>query len=345
MVILFFYITICNDTIYQKLNQNSEKKKHFIFKAKKKAKNKDKVFNFVKEFFSPKEIEKQFYYNNLTEITTIFGQNTKVGNSLQILNKLINICERIKCLNIISPFGLRSIIKKPIHYKKYDITILPYSYRQAIKIDLILDYKTLFYTKFQNDFCKNRLYILRDEIVNNIPKVDTKQNELIIKIRSGDIFTSCINRHYAQPPLCFYQKIINENKFEKITILSNGHENPVVDRLLKMYPKIRYIEGTLEEAISFIIYAYNIVHSISTFQITLLDFNKNLQNLYIYKMHPFNVKQVNCLVHIMKASNKYLKIMINKWNNTKEQLNLMLNEKCVNDIMYTYFPLKKNSFL
>ena len=46
---------------------------------------------------------------------------------------------------------------------------------------------------------------------------------------------------YSQPPLCFYQKIINENKFDKIFILSNGHENPVIGRLLKLYPGIRYL--------------------------------------------------------------------------------------------------------
>ena len=261
------------------------------------------------------------------------------------MNYLINICERIKCKNIIIPYGLRTIIKKPIYYQKFNITIFPYSYRKTIKIDITLFNRTIFYLKFRNESFKNRLYILREEIVNNIPKVDIKQNELVIKIRSGDIFSNCINPHYAQPPLCFYQKIIIENKFENITILSNGHENPVVDRLLKMYPEIKYIEGTLEEAISFMVYAYNLVHSVSTFQQFLLFFNKNLQNLYIYEMSPFNVKNIKYFAHIMKASDKYLEIMKNKWNNTKEQLNLMLKEKCINNIMYTFFPLKKNEIL
>ena len=45
---------------------------------------------------------------------------------------------------------------------------------------------------------------------------------------------NAINTNYAQPPLCFYKKIINENNYENIYLISNGHENPVVDRLLKL---------------------------------------------------------------------------------------------------------------
>ena len=36
---------------------------------------------------------------------------------------------------------------------------------------------------------------------------------------------------------------------------------------------------------------------------------------------------VNFTIHKMKASFKYLQIMKNKWKNSKEQLNLMINEK------------------
>ena len=129
-----------------------------------------------------------------------------------LLNKLINVCENIKCINIISPYSLRKIIKNPINYKKYNITIFPYSYINLTKIDIILKTPTIFYFKFPKESYKNRLYILREEIIKNLPKVDIKQNELIIKIRSGDIFVNCIHHDYAQPPLCFYQKIIIVSK-------------------------------------------------------------------------------------------------------------------------------------
>ena len=137
-----------------------------------------------------------------------------------------------------------------------------------------------------------------------------------------------INKNYAQPPLCFYQKIINDNNFNKIYILSNGHENPVVDRLLNFNPKIEFKKDSLVNDISKIISAYNFVISQSTFAQCLIRLNDNLKNLYIYKYGKYHLKNFNCTIHEMQASKKYKKIMFKKWKNTKEQLDLMLNETC-----------------
>ena len=44
----------------------------------------------------------------------------------------------------------------------------------------------------------------------------------------------------------FLSKIINENNFTNIFLLSNGHENPCVDISLKLYPNIKFIHGSVE---------------------------------------------------------------------------------------------------
>ena len=82
--------------------------------------------------------------NNLNNIETIsVGQ----GNALIMLNHLINICEKIKCINIKSPMGLDNIIKKPILYKDFNITILPHYYAHKINIDIKLSTSTVYYFK------------------------------------------------------------------------------------------------------------------------------------------------------------------------------------------------------
>ncbi len=232
---------------------------------------------------------------------------------------------------------MESIIKNPIFYKKYNITIYPYQYKNKIKIDIFLNTGTIFYFKYKKMVKVNRLKILRQEIINNIPKFVTNHDEIIIKIRSGDIFINDTNPVYSQPPLCFYEKIINENKFRKIYILSNGHENPVINELLKLYPKILYIEGSIQEAVSMIIYSYNLVHSVSTFQEYLIPFNNNLENLYVYELIYYDVSNINYNVHKMKPSIKYKNIMQNKWKIAKEQLNLMITENCLNSNIYSYY--------
>ena len=235
--------------------------------------------NYQDDFFKLPIVKKQIYDKNLTYIETLYGVSGNVGNALIRLNNIINICEKISCRNIVLG-GLRNIIKNPIFYKKYNITIFPYSYKNKIKIDISLGSRNLFYFSYKKNHYM-RLSIIRNEVLNNIPKYKANANDLYINIRSGDIFLNAINPHYSQPPLCFYKKIINNNKFNKIFLLSNGHENPVVDELLKSYKEIKFIHGSVEFDISIIVNAYNFVMPVSTFPHTLINLNYNLKNLYL----------------------------------------------------------------
>ena len=66
-------------------------------------------------------------------------------------------------------------------------------------------------------------------------------------------------------------KTINKNKYENIFIISNGHENPVVDELLKLYPKIKYLHCSVEYDMSIIINGYNFIIPVSTFSYNLIS--------------------------------------------------------------------------
>lgn len=295
--------------------------------------------DFNDEFFRMTEIKQQIQRKNIKYVDTLAGPALNVGNSLIILNNMINICIYIKCKNIIIPnCTLGKIIKNPIYNKEYNITILPNSYKNKKKIDIYLPFSSIFFFKYTTKRNLVHLYMIREEVLNNIPKYLAAPKDLYIHIRSGDIFINVINRFYSQPPLCFYRKIINESNYQNYYILSNGHENPVIDKLLSLHPYIKYIHGTLEYDISVIINAYNLVLSLSSFPLTLIYLNNNLLNLYIYDMMNFNyldtlnsnLNNTKFKIHKMKPSSDYFKYMNEKWNNTKFQLNLMISEKCDN---------------
>ena len=55
-----------------------------------------------------------------------------------------------------------------------------------------------------------RIEIIKSEILKNLPQVNIKADELFIHIRSGDIFKYSIGKTLAQPPLCFYETILNK---------------------------------------------------------------------------------------------------------------------------------------
>ena len=290
------------------------------------------------EFFNLKEVKRQMHLKKLKKVQTITGGYGHIGNALIMLNNLLNICINIKCKNVITPGGLHTIIRRPIIYKEYNITLYPNTFRHKPKIDIILRKPTTFWFAYRKKPHETRIQFIRDEIIRNIPKYVSNENDLYINIRSGDVFKNKINHMYSQPPLCFYQKIINENKFDKIFILSNGHENPVIGRLLKLYPGIRYIHGRVQFDISVILNAYNFVMPISTFPMTLIVLNNKLKNLYLYELLRFNTKNANYTVHKMIPSNLYRKVMQRKWKKSKKQLRLMIKENCIKNEMQIIPP-------
>ena len=282
------------------------------------------------DFFQLTEVREQIKRKKISYIKTISGGYGNIGNGLIILNNLINICENIKCKNVITP-SLDNIIKKPIIYKEKNIIIWPNSCKDKINVDIqINNLDTIFYFNYRNKKIYNRLKIIREEVISNIPIFNNTPNDLVIHIRSGDVFVNHINMDYGQPPLCFYQKIINDNKFRNIYLTTNGHENPTVDKLLQLYPKIKFINGTLEDSISAIIYSYNSVMSISTFPFTLIKLNNNLRKIFVYSLYDYNFKDANFTIYRMQASQNYLNNIQGKWKNTKEQRDLMINENCSN---------------
>ena len=66
-------------------------------------------------------------------------------------------------------------------------------------------------------------------------KVESYFKDLLyLYIRGGDIFLeSCTHniRGYFQPPLCFYEKILDNFKFNKVFILSQDSLNPVIPKI------------------------------------------------------------------------------------------------------------------
>ena len=75
-----------------------------------------------------------------------------------------------------------------------------------MKIDININKRTLFWFNFRNKTNENRLLIIRDEILRNIPRLDSKQSDLYIHIRSGDIFINNKNRIFHNHLYVFIKK-------------------------------------------------------------------------------------------------------------------------------------------
>jgi hypothetical protein len=150
-------------------------------------------------------------------------------------------------------------------------------------------------------------------LIKNINKLN--ENDLVIHIRSGDIFSSTPHPMYVPPPLSYYVKEINKFNYEKIHIICEDTLNPVVNELLKLYKNSSYEKNSLEKDIRIILGTKNILYSVGTFIPALLMLSDNIK--YIHS--PFK--------DLEKDNQEYYKIMC-PWKNTSKQRDFILSYDC-----------------
>ena len=270
---------------------------------------------------------------NIRSVSSIFmAQNYNFGNQLKLINNAIFYCEILGCKRLILDKKSNWFIKNRIIDKKYKMSIEVGEKHDYINKNLIIDYTGFMYFYVKIIKPEFKISLLKSEILKNIPYVELNPSNLYIYIRSGDIF---IRPHklYAQPPLCFYEKIITSFRFKNILIISKDKNNPVIDALLQRYSNIIYNKNSFKKDLSLLLYSYNLVGAFSTLIYTIIRINNNIKLFWeflinipsIHYMHYY--LDNNFIIYNMKPSKYYL-IKMKNFKADKEQLNLMLNEKC-----------------
>jgi hypothetical protein len=130
------------------------------------------------------------------------------------------------------------------------------------------------------------LKILRDcFIIKGDTLTPLNDDEVVIHIRSGDIFKNDINIEYYQPPLSWYIRLITEKNFSKIYLISENRANPCLNKLLSLFPeKIFYNDNNkLDDDIKLLLAAKHVISSNGTFVPQLLLFSSYIQNVYTYE--------------------------------------------------------------
>ena len=92
--------------------------------------------------------------------------------------------------------------------------------------------------------------------LNNIFKVKSNlefnENDLLIHIRSGDIFSRNPHPGFVPPNFSFYKNIITSRDWNNVYLLAEDTINPVINKLIREFNVIFKLQS-LEEDISMII--------------------------------------------------------------------------------------------
>ena len=256
---------------------------------------------------------------NISSVKSIFlGKNSIFENLIMTINNAIYYCETLQCKNIILDNKYYWFIKKKIKYKKKKIIIRNGDVNNFEGSSLIIDktYNLINLSPFFKTDIK--IYIIKKEILTNLPKVITNKSELYIYLKS-EYYYQKANKLYIHPPYCFYQNILDNYNFSNIKIISEFINDPVANKLINEYrnKNITYKALNLKYMISYLVKSYNLVGSSSEFLNIIIILNENL--IYFWKYEYLKENKVvfnnnKMIIFKMFASKKYKMLLINSNN-------------------------------
>lgn len=241
----------------------------------------------------------------------IKGWCGRLGNNIIQLHKAIQLAVT-KNYNVIVP-----------RHKYFSKTYICLNKQIGINSKRISDPNNYFDSPNIPDVDQNRvLQILRGCFtIKDVKALDAE--DLVIHIRSGDIFDKDPHPGYIMPPLSYYVDIIRANTFKNIYLLAEDRKNPCINALLELYPNIQFELQPLEKDIRLILGAVNVVSSYGTMIDSLLLFSNNIKRVYrpSYSHILFKLESVQ---YIATNLDEYKQVMT-PWKNTQEQLDKMMN--------------------
>lgn len=156
-------------------------------------------------------------------------------------------------------------------------------------------------------------------------------NTVVVHVRGGDVFGVGPPGVYLQPPIAFYQAVLSLPQYEgyNIVLCAEDRLNPVIDILRRQFKTRLKIITNLQRSVAAIIGAQHLVLGHSSFSEMLSMMAPELVSVYF----PFCVIREGLYPDLRTAGwgvsgfcyeyDNY--ISVGEWQNTPEQIQLMMN--------------------
>lgn len=247
-------------------------------------------------------------------------------------NNIIQICNIIHIA-----IAYKHNIKFNVKHEFFDFSVIEKYFNKYNNNEIITNTNFFLIDRlpFSNNIFKQNIeernqILQKAFLIKNINKLN--ENDVVIHIRSGDIFSLIPHSNYVPPPLSYYTKEIDKYKYEKIHIICEDTINPVVNELLKLYKNAIYKKNTLKQDIRLILGATNILFSVGTFVPSLMMLSNNVKYISTFPNKKFPTLQDvytyhHCHPHLCICTEEpnegYYKVM-KPWKNTIEQWKYIL---------------------
>ena len=183
---------------------------------------------------------------------------------------------------------------------------------------------------FNSQSCDEIREELRGMYRHLLSDVEGDDDTLTIHLRSGDVFGENPHPDYGQPPLSFYEEIIDSREWKKVLLIAEDTLNPCHQPILT-YARDRQCEvkttgHELAEATQAICESKHLIASRGTFVPAVVYLAKGERTIYQFET-PIDLipsPSRNRYRTISDLRGDYVReIMGRNWRNTSEQRNLM----------------------
>jgi len=165
------------------------------------------------------------------------------------------------------------------------------------------------------------------------PSTSSPHNHLVIHLRGEDTFVPSAHPDYGQPPVAFYEVILESEKWSHCTIVHLDHLNPVFQPLIELCARLNIPlttqSGTVEEDVRFLLGAKTLVASRTTFVTSVAGLSSSLERIFMFGETDFFISLLRSDVELVRvfdvAGNYWGKVCSGNWTFSDENLSLMLS--------------------
>ena len=154
---------------------------------------------------------------------------------------------------------------------------------------------------------------------------------LTIHIRSGDIFRGMHAPGYGQPPLAYYEAIVDSGDWTAISVVFEDDSNPVVAPLIAhcqdRFNDVRLVSGSVLDDAGHVLCAKTVVASRGTFVPAIAGISPDIERVYTFAqpMRALGGRPLE-VVRVDDAAGLYVKEVCNyNWENSAGQRRLMVS--------------------
>lgn len=158
------------------------------------------------------------------------------------------------------------------------------------------------------------------------------KKDLLIYIRSGDVFSNTSpHPSYGQPPLAFYQKVVQLRPWQTVRVVHEDRSNPVIEALLAWLPshcqRVVPVSGDLEDDLNVLLRTRHLVSGKGTFCRSVSCLSRRLRRVYSFD-RPFNSwgnRKVKAVTLVDSRGDYRTTMLQGNWANTREQRQRMID--------------------